>query len=192
MTSFLKTLESLDHQLFYLINSQWTHPWLDLLFVFITDLNHNRWFLFFILPALLLLWLYKKRWQMVKVAVLLAIAVGLADMVSHRVIKAHVERPRPNHIHSIQSQVKVSGQPGGYSFTSNHAANSLAGAKILSFAYPSLTIPFYTYAFLVAYSRPYVGVHFPSDILFGGLLGFSIASILVFICRKLKIRPTRY
>ena len=64
---------------------------------------------------------------------------------------------------------------GKYGFVSSHAANIFAASTILSFFYVHKKKLCLTIAFLVSYSRIYVGVHFPGDVIFGGVLGYLIA-----------------
>ena len=68
--------------------------------------------------------------------------------------------------------------PATYSFPSGHATVSFACATILTFAIPRLVVPLYALAALVAFSRVYVGVHYPSDVVVGAVLGILIAIAL--------------
>lgn len=68
--------------------------------------------------------------------------------------------------------------PATYSFPSGHATVSFACATVLALAVPRLSIPLYTLAALIAFSRVYVGVHYPFDVLAGALLGVAIAIAL--------------
>jgi undecaprenyl-diphosphatase len=61
------------------------------------------------------------------------------------------------------------------SLPSGHAATSFAGATLLAFVVPRLTVPFLALAAAIAWSRVYVGVHYPSDIVAGAALGAAIA-----------------
>jgi undecaprenyl-diphosphatase len=178
----IEILLSFDVFLFRLINQRWTHPLLDEFFVTITQAHKNPIFLYGILPVILIFWLYMDRLRGVKVMLALALTIAVSDSVSHRLIKAHFQRPRPNQVTSLtHTDLKLDYSPSGYSFTSNHAMNNFAGATVLTFAYPGLGPVLFVYAFLVAYSRPYVGVHYPSDIAAGGLLGLIIGWILYYL-----------
>lgn len=70
------------------------------------------------------------------------------------------------------------------SFPSGHAATSFAGATLLAWYAPRLTVPLYALAALVAWSRVYVGVHYPLDIVGGAILGAAVAIILLFLVRR--------
>ncbi|MBI5623752.1 MAG: phosphatase PAP2 family protein [Elusimicrobia bacterium] len=163
----LEFLSSIDRFLFDKINHAWTHPWLDAFFPWLTDLNKNKVFLFGALPVVLSWWVYRRRGPAVKVLLAMTLAAGLCDAVAYRFIKPAVARSRPS---IISSTVRTS-RHSGYSFPSNHAANMFAGATVLAMAVPSVRVPAFAAAGLVAYSRVYVGVHYPFDVLAGALLG---------------------
>jgi undecaprenyl-diphosphatase len=69
-------------------------------------------------------------------------------------------------------------------FPSGHAATSFAGATVLSFAFPKLAPYLYVLAAAVAFSRVYVGVHYPLDIVGGALLGVVVALGLRYLVHR--------
>jgi len=172
MTQLGGFLRSVDVGLFHSINQVWTHPWLNAFFPWLTDLNQNRIAVWGALPVALAWWLYVKRGRAVKVLLAMVIAVGVCDAVASRFIKPYVHRYRPTSAGvSVTLRTRL---PGTYGFPSNHACNTFAGATVLGMAEPPVFWPAMAVAALVAYSRVYVGVHFPADVLAGALLGLLV------------------
>lgn len=172
LTSFLV---SIDQWLFLRINQGFAHPALDSFFLFLSDGHKNKVFIGFVIAAFLTacIWKFKKNfWRAV---LLLAFSVSLADVICYRIIKQNFSRQRPFQTESFQSEVRKVGHAHGNSFPSNHAANTFAGASTLSYLFPNFSYFFYFYAFLVALSRVYVGVHYPFDVICGALVGLFVA-----------------
>ena len=118
--------------------------------------------------ALVLAALYR-RWG---VLLLTVVAVALADW-SATGLKALFDRERPPlRLPEPEPLIRV---PDSGSFPSGHAATSFAGATILALAFPRLAVPLYVLATAVAFSRVYVGVHYPLDIVAGAALGVAVA-----------------
>ncbi|MEJ6736841.1 MAG: phosphatase PAP2 family protein [Flavobacteriales bacterium] len=137
----------------------------------------------FVLGLLFLAYL-RVGWRVVYVLLFLVLAMALADQISVKLFKEVFERLRPCHNPRITDLVHtVNGHCGGkFGFVSSHASNSFALAvfagllfkKKFKFVLPVMLF----WASLVSYSRIYVGVHFPLDIICGGILGAIIASLV--------------
>lgn len=162
-------LGSIDRVAFGLINGLWTHPTLDAIMPVITDIHKVPWFIYGVAPLGLGAWLHKGRQRALRVLVVAALAVGVCDLLAYRVIKPWVGRVRPQYA-GIGVRM-LTPQGGRLGFPSNHATNAGAAASVLSVAYPAAGIVFWSLAGLVAYSRVYVGAHYPFDVLAGLLLG---------------------
>ncbi len=80
---------------------------------------------------------------------------------------------------------------GKFSFVSNHAANIFSAATVLTYFYSKWKNVLYTLAALVAFSRVYVGVHYPGDIFFGGLFGYGMAWVFISLWVILKMREIK-
>jgi membrane-associated phospholipid phosphatase len=122
------------------------------------------------------------------VLVALVCAAGVSDLSSN-LIKHAVHRQRPCRDPEVSEQVvnriHVS---GNRSFPSSHAANSASLATVASLAYPPLAVPAAALAFLVGTSRVYGGVHYPSDVAAGWVLGMiSGGAVWAAIKRKASI-----
>jgi len=113
-----------------------------------------------------------RRWG---VFALTVIAVAVADWSSMG-LKALVDRPRPPLRYSEPKTLVA--LPHDASFPSGHAATSFAAATMLAFAFPRLAPFLYVLAAAVAFSRVYVGVHYPLDVIGGAVLGALVAVVL--------------
>lgn len=127
----------------------------------------------------------------------LALLFLLSDFVVSSVIKELVARPRPSHDPLIMDALSyVDDYRGGaYGFPSNHASNGFAIATFLTLLYRNRIICATTFLWAAGscYSRMYMGVHFPTDILVGALLGslFAVIAYRIYIwaCTKYGVSP---
>jgi undecaprenyl-diphosphatase len=131
----------------------------------------GRFGLLWIVIALALCAVYR-RWG---VFALTVIAVALADW-SATGLKALIGRPRPP-VRYAEPKTLVP-LPHDASFPSGHAATSFAAATMLSLSFPRFAPFLYVLAVAVAFSRVYVGVHYPLDVLGGAVLGVTVAAVL--------------
>ncbi|HZQ02559.1 MAG TPA: phosphatase PAP2 family protein [Gaiellaceae bacterium] len=123
---------------------------------------------------------YGALWLLVALALALAlrrpgllawtvVADGVGELASEA-LKAAIPRARPH----LQPLVAL---PHSHSFPSGHATTSFACATVLAAAVPRLRFPLYLLAAAVAWSRVYVGVHYPLDVLAGAVLGLAIGLV---------------
>ncbi len=160
------------------LNVVWAHPLMDQFWRGITQMHKQLWFQAGILPLIMGWGFYMCKWQFVKVLIAVGLAVGLADLIAYRGIKSMVSRPRPFQNAEISNWVRPVGEAHGSSFPSNHAANCFAGAGVLSWYFHRSRYYFYSLAALIAISRPALGVHYPSDVLAGMILGLIVAAFV--------------
>jgi membrane-associated phospholipid phosphatase len=107
-------------------------------------------------------------------AYLRAMKVVLATLVANTVVKQVVRRARPVLEEELPALTPVL---SGRSYPSAHSSTSFAGARALSAA-GMPAAPLYSVAVAMALSRPYLGVHYPSDIVAGAVLGESVARFM--------------
>lgn len=141
-----------------------------------------KWSSLLLMLALFWILMRQNRRHALLVLAMLVLAVLIADQVSSGLIKHLVERLRPTHDPSLDNMVHiVNGYRGGmYGFVSSHAANFFAAATLLSFITRHRLVLFSltAWALLQCYSRIYLGVHYPGDIL-GGIIVGVLAGWLV-------------
>lgn len=121
-------------------------------------------------------------------------SVGLADRFTSGFMKPYFQRLRPCHDPTIENVLHLVGNCGGqFGFASSHASNSFALALCFYLIYRKQNHFIWTifvWAALVSYSRVYVGVHFPTDIFAGAIVGVLIAYILHFFVSKIYTKAS--
>jgi undecaprenyl-diphosphatase len=99
----------------------------------------------------------------------LALAILLATLVADHVLKPLVGRDRP--FTTIAGLDVIGDKPTDRSFPSGHSANAFAGATTLARARPDLAVAWWILAASIAFSRVYLGVHYPLDVIGGAIVG---------------------
>jgi undecaprenyl-diphosphatase len=159
-----------------------------------------KWASLLLLLALLWVLMHQNRRHALLVLAMLALAIILADQISSGLIKNLVERLRPTHDPDLASTVHIiNGYRGGlYGFVSSHAANSFAAVTLLSLVmrHRAVTISLLIWSLLQCYSRMYLGVHYPGDILggivVGVLVGWFVWRFMCWIQRRWHIPQGHY
>ncbi|MDP6276384.1 MAG: phosphatase PAP2 family protein [Candidatus Marinimicrobia bacterium] len=179
-------LDAIDKSLFHFFNNTLSNTLFDILMPIIT--NQGYW----AVPILiLLLYLFVKGGKRGQVtACLLIITVVATDAIAAQIIKPWIGRLRPSHVMTDSINLLVP-KGGKFSFVSNHAANIFSAATVLTYFYSKWKNVLYTLAALVAFSRVYVGVHYPGDIFFGGLFGYGMAWVFISLWVILKMREIK-
>jgi undecaprenyl-diphosphatase len=172
MTEFLY---SIDVAIFHFINGTLANPVTDKLMPFITDVTH--WYLVYILLWFIIL--FKGGKYRVGLALGMILLVVISDQVSSNLLKNLVERPRPCKV--LENVHLLVTCTDSYSFPSSHAVNNFAAAMFFTFFYKRLKWILFSVATVMALSRIFVGVHYPSDVVGGALIGMIIGYILAIV-----------
>ena len=182
----ISLLDSIDRKILYFINDSLSNPIFDLFFVTIT--NEDLWAIPVLMGLFILLFRGGKR---ARIAVgIVLISTLITDLTVVEVIKPAISRLRPSHVLSDTINILI-GKGGKYGFVSAHAANIFCATTILSYFYEQWKKPLIFLAILVSISRVYVGVHYPGDIIFGGLYGYGIAWLFITIWVTIKMRELK-
>lgn len=168
-----------DTRLFVFLNNLGAPAW-DNFWLVIT----NKWIFGSCLGVLLLFLFYKKFGLkgVLLLTVIVALMIAFTDQVTN-IFKRGFERPRPCGEEALSGQIRfIAVRCGKYGFFSGHASNSMAvaifGGLLLRPYYKKLIYVLVLISFVVAYSRIYVGVHYPLDIFCG--LTFGVISGFIF------------
>ena len=182
LLSLIESLKSIDNAVLLWINSRHS----DTLDTVMWNASAKyTWIPLYMVFAYFVIIKYKKAsWLPI---VLVAISIVITDQGSNHLIKDMFLRYRPSHNLILQSQLHfVNNYTGGqYGFVSSHAANTTAFALFMILLFRNLLvgISLTCWVALVCYSRMYLGVHYPSDILGGMTLGIIVGSIMFWLYR---------
>ena len=185
----LETLNNIDTEIFLVINGQYNSFW-D--FVMLWASNKFIWIPLYLLFLYFLIKNYK--WKTLIILVFVAILITLSDQISLHLFKNIFQRLRPCHEPEIADMVHlINNKCGGqFSFISSHAANTFALAvfliKIIGRSYKYFTPLILLWAILVGYSRIYLGVHYPGDVIAGALLGAALGYLIAKLFFWVQIR----
>lgn len=179
----LETLLSIDGGLLLLIQEYARTPLLDKIMVFITSLGNGG--MIWIAATILLLIPKKTR----KVGIMSGVALLGSLIINNHIIKNIVQRPRP-FVTFTDLRILIP-TPSEFSFPSGHTASSFAAAGVFYSNLPKkFGVPAVILAGLIGLSRLYVGVHYPTDVIagivMGILLSFMAERLVNFVSKKLK------
>jgi len=174
---------NIDRALFHWINVSLGHEALAPFMRVMSDLDK-----FLPVIVLLVLWLLTRGGKRGRITVLVLPFLILAtDQTSSHLLKPLVSRPRPCRPEAGIPDVRTHGVgcSSRGSFPSSHAANMAATAVFLAGRFPTWAVPAGLIAFLVGYSRVYLGVHYPFDVLGGWALGAFLGWGALVLARRL-------
>lgn len=165
-------LYSIDLSVFYFINHTISAGFLDKFFSIIT--NVNNWYIAYMILLGISIFKGGRKGKLASIGVIILII--LSDQAGYHVLKELVKRIRP--CNALADAITPLGCTGSFSFPSNHALNNFAAATFYYRLYPNLKWVLFITASLVSISRVYLGLHYPSDILGGAVIGIIFGYIL--------------
>ena len=195
MQDIINMLYSVDKSVFLFINVTLSHPLLDPVMIHITS------FKFCLIPGIIAAAFYVFRENKRKALIVLGLVVltaAVSDILASQVLKKIFARPRPcNPEFFVEGGRFLLGMRGSFSFPSSHSANMFSIATLLFCFYRKWKygVYFYSFAALIAYTRVYNGMHYPSDVLGGAavgcLVGWGVYAGFMFIkINHFKTKPS--
>ena len=173
----MEAILSFDFAILDFLRENITNPVMDFIMKIITGSGDAG--IIWIVAALLCLIFKKTR----KAGMCMAIALILVLLISNLTLKPIIARPRP---FILREEIElIISAPSGYSFPSGHTASSFAAAVGLFIYHKRLGIAALVWATLVAFSRLYMYVHYPTDILAGIVMGILCAVIGMLLVNKI-------
>lgn len=173
-------LLQLDSRVFLAINGWNSEAW-DGVMWWIS--GKTTWWPFYLLILALLGW--RKKWHLLPMILFIVVVITLTDQTSVHLFKNVFQRLRPCHEPSLEGLVHlVNNKCGGqFGFISSHAANSFGVAVLVSLwlRKKGYTAVMLTWAVLIAYSRVYLGVHYPGDVIAGAIWGAGCAWLVFYL-----------
>lgn len=182
--SFFEKIEELDQSLLLWINEHHSLFFDDVMWSI-----SSKWFgiPFYLLVSVLLFRKFGFKNAFLALLVIGA-SIGLADLISTELFKNLIQRYRPTHHLELKDQLHIVNEYRGgmYGFVSSHSANmfAFAVASLLFLRKRWVSILLISFAILVAYSRVYLGVHYPLDVCVGADLGAVIGLVLYYFSNK--------
>ncbi|ENK1244246.1 phosphatase PAP2 family protein [Clostridium botulinum] len=172
----MNLIQNMDIYILDFIHKNIANNFLDKIMIFITSIGN----LGLIWIGISLLLLISKRYR--KVGVLCIASLFLSSLIGEVLLKNLVQRGRPfTAVEGINLLIKA---PKSFSFPSGHTASSFAVATVVGRKIEKFKLPIYILAIAIAFSRLYLYVHYPSDVLVGALIGVISAKIILYMHSK--------
>ena len=175
----MEFLYQIDMKLLYFINHTLSNPFFDKLFPFITEVKN--WYIAYTILFLILIVKGGRIGRIAAVGMILLIVA--TDQFSSFFVKSMVGRIRPCNVYPDLNVLVTCTE--SFSFPSSHAVNNFGAAMFFTKIFPKYKWTFFIAAALMAFSRPYVGVHYPSDVIGGALIGIVFGYIFAFFVLKI-------
>lgn len=179
-------IKHIDQSLFFFLNGMYSAYWDKAMFLFS---SREIWIPFYVLIIYVIIKNFRK--NSVYILILIGLSIAVSDQFSG-LVKDTVARLRPSNDPGINSMVHlVNGYKGGlYGFFSSHASNSFTIAVIASMLFKNrlFSVVMFIWAIVISYTRIYLGLHYPGDILvgwiWGAIIGFGFYKLMIFVQQR--------
>lgn len=172
----MSVIQNLDASILYFMQNHIQNHFFNPIMIFFTTLGNMG--LIWIIIAIVLLFSKKFR----KVGILMFCALIINTILGEGILKHLFQRPRPfNTLPGLHLLIKA---PTSYSFPSGHTSSAFACAIVLAYYIRKAAIPAIILAIIIGFSRVYLTVHYPSDVIAGMVLGIISALITIYAYSK--------
>ncbi len=184
-----QSLIEIDKSFFYFVNSTLSNPFFDLILPFFR--NSKNWIPLYII-IIFLAYRNKGIKYTFHIVLLAGITIFLSDYIIANNFKHFFERLRPCNDDTMSVHLLLKKCGSGFSFVSAHACNHFAIAfiinQVLHLRFKHTYFIVYIWAAIISFAQVYVGVHFPFDVICGGILGASVGWFTTSILSPILIR----
>lgn len=174
----MSLIQHFDNYILLCINNNMHGYVMDKMMVFITHLGSGG----FIWITIAVLLMINKKYRNIGFMVLGALLLN--TILCEGILKHLVQRMRPSTY--IPAANLLIPKPSSYSFPSGHAASSFAAAGVLAKYFKGYAFVFFGLASLIAFSRLYLNVHYPTDVLAGIILGLICSKIIIYVFNRVN------
>lgn len=178
-SNILKRINIFDNYVLFIINRKIKNKYLDKLMPVITSLGNLG--MVWLAIAVILLFVEENK----SIGEVVILTMIFSTIVGEGIIKHLVRRVRPCNQKNTSTLLIV--KPTSYSFPSGHTLSSFAAAEVLSIYFINYKIIFITIALLIALSRIYLYVHYPTDVIAGMLIGILCSKLIFIILQQIDI-----
>jgi undecaprenyl-diphosphatase len=185
-TCYMEGIKQIDQSLFLFLNELHSSFWDKAMFLFS---SREIWIPFYLLIIYIIIKTFNR--NSIYILILIGLSIALSDQFSV-LIKNLVERLRPSNDPAISNLVHLVNnyRGGNFGFFSSHASNTFTVAVIVSLLFKNrmFSTLIFIWAIIVSYTRIYLGLHYPSDILagwlWGGLIGFGFYKLILLLQQR--------
>ncbi len=173
----MEQLFALDGNILLFLQEYVRSDWLTPIMLFITKLGNAGWFWLVLLAVLCCI----SRFRSVGMTGIVAVFIGF--IVTNVILKNAVARVRPYEV--VEGLVLIGQKASDWSFPSGHSTCSMAAGTVLLKKMPKQAgIPLFVLAICICFSRLYIGIHYPTDVLAGIIIGISAAFSALYIIKR--------
>lgn len=173
----MEFLMQLDGEVLLWIQQYLRRDFLNPVITFITSLGNAGWF-WILLSALMM---FSKKYRKIGLTGLIALVIGF--LITNLWLKNMVMRIRPYEV--VDGLTLIGRRAHDFSFPSGHSTASMAASSVFPALMPrKYGIPAFLLGIFICFTRLYIGIHYPTDVLAGMLIGFAAAFAAIWIMRK--------